>query len=48
MDLRSMTRETSGLAVVDDQRSLVADVILDKGIDAVTELQVPFNVKKSM
>ena len=33
-----MTRETCSLAVVDDQLSLVTDVILDKGIEAVPDI----------
>ena len=33
-----MTRETCGLAVVDDQLSLVTDVMLEKGIEAVPEI----------
>ena len=37
-DGSNMTRETCGLAVVDDQLSLVTDVMLDKGIEAVPEI----------
>ena len=37
-DGSNMTRETCGLAVVDDQLSLVTDVILDKGIEAVPDI----------
>ena len=33
-----MTKETCGLAVVDDQLSLVTDVMLDKGIEAVPDI----------
>ena len=37
-DGSNMTRETCGLAVVDDQLSQVTDVILDKGIEAVPDI----------
>ena len=37
-DGSNMTKETCGLAVVDDQLSLVTDVILDKGIEVVPEI----------
>ena len=37
-DGSTMTKETCGLAVVDDQLSLVTDVILDKGIEVVPEI----------
>ena len=33
-----MTKESCGLAVLDDQLTLVTDVILEKGIEAVTEI----------
>ena len=37
-DGSNMTGETCGLAVVDDQQSLITDVILEKGIEAVTDI----------
>ena len=37
-DGSGMTKETCGLAVVDDQLTLVTDVILERGIEAVTEV----------
>ena len=38
LDGSNLTKETCGLAVVDDQLSLVTDVILDKGIEVVPEI----------
>ena len=42
-----MTRDTCGLAVVDDQLTLVTDVILEKGIEAVTEIAGLIQLKET-
>ena len=31
-DCRALTKETCGIAIVDDQQSLIADLILDLGL----------------
>ena len=43
-----MTKETCGLAVVDDQLTLVTDVILDKGIEAVTDIARTHSVEREL
>ena len=42
-----MTKETCGLAVVDDQLTLVTDVMLEKGIEAVTEIAGLIQLKEA-
>ena len=42
-----MTRDTCGLAVVDDQLTMVTDVILEKGIEAVTEVAGLIQLKET-
>ena len=46
-DGSNMTKETCGLAVVDDQLTLVTDVILDKGIEAVTDVTGLIQLKEN-
>ena len=46
-DGSGMTKETCGLAVVDDQLTLVTDVILEKGIEAVTEVAGLIQLKEN-
>ena len=46
-DGSNMTKETCGLAVVDDQLTLVTDVILDKGIEAVTDVAGLIQLKEN-
>ena len=46
-DASNMTKETCGLAVVDDQLTLVTDVILEKGIEAVTEVAGLIQLKET-
>ena len=42
-----MTKEACGLAVVDDQLTLVTDVMLEKGIEAVTEIAGLIQLKEA-
>ena len=42
-----MNKDTCGLAVVDDQLTLVTDVILEKGIEAVTEVAGLIQLKET-
>ena len=42
-----MTKDSCGLAVVDDQLTLVTDVILEKGIEAVTEIAGLIQLKET-
>ena len=42
-----MTKDSCGLAVVDDQLTLVTDVILEKGIEAVTEVAGLIQLKET-
>ena len=46
-DASDMTKETCGLAVIDDQLTLVTDVILEKGIEAVTEVAGLIQLKET-
>ena len=51
-DFRALTKETCGIAIVDDQQSLIADLILDLGLTksrlVAGAIQPHFSVRKNI